>query len=338
MNWPKITIITPSYNQGEFIEETILSIINQNYPNLEYIIIDGGSTDNTVDIIKQYEAHIAYWVSEPDEGQSHAINKGLERATGDIINWLNSDDYYYPDALKRVAEHFADPSITCVGGRTRVFGPNTEFFVEGTFVGKNLQQTMCYTHIEQPATFFRKSAVDKMGMLSKDIHFVMDKEWWLKYIFHFGLDGVKKVEDIYINFRHHDDSKTIAASDKFYIDYATLLHSMAEQKELNGYMKLLGTKHKINVNFEFTCTAFDAIDKAQVERMIITYLLKRGGLIFTERDFNHAKQLLLQVDFSRFELDEKEQAWLQNIKTQVSGKTWLTFRVARKAKWVLGKK
>ena len=100
---PRITIITPSLNQGEFLEDTILSILNQNYPNLEYFIVDGGSTDNSVDIIKKYEHRIDWWVSEPDRGQSHAINKGLERATGDIINWINSDDLLFPGALQRVA-------------------------------------------------------------------------------------------------------------------------------------------------------------------------------------------------------------------------------------------
>ena len=100
---PRITIITPSLNQGEFLEDTIHSILNQNYPNLEYFIVDGGSTDNSVDIIKKYEHRINWWVSEPDRGQSHAINKGLVRATGDIINWINSDDLLFPGALQRVA-------------------------------------------------------------------------------------------------------------------------------------------------------------------------------------------------------------------------------------------
>src|ERR1051325_4216859 len=103
---PLITIITPSYNQGQFIEETILSIINQDYPRLEFIIIDGGSTDNTVDIIKKYADRITYWVSEKDKGQSNAINKGLHKATGDIINWINSDDQLMPGALTAVAKHF----------------------------------------------------------------------------------------------------------------------------------------------------------------------------------------------------------------------------------------
>jgi GT2 family glycosyltransferase len=103
---PKISIVTPSFNQGKFLEKTILSVLEQGYPNLEYIIIDGGSTDNSVEIIRKYENRLAYWVSEPDCGQSNAINKGFERATGEILGWLNSDDWYHPGALKAVAEVF----------------------------------------------------------------------------------------------------------------------------------------------------------------------------------------------------------------------------------------
>ncbi|MFZ4612746.1 MAG: glycosyltransferase family 2 protein, partial [Bacteroidia bacterium] len=104
MNLPKISIITPSYNQGQYIEETILSVINQDYPNIEYIVMDGGSNDQTVEIIKKYESKITYWVSEKDKGQADAINKGFARATGDILCWLNSDDYFFDGTLKFVAE------------------------------------------------------------------------------------------------------------------------------------------------------------------------------------------------------------------------------------------
>ena len=94
MNYPKISIVTPSFNHAQFLEETILSVISQNYPDLEYIIIDGGSTDGSVEIIKKYEQYLTYWISEPDNGQSDALNKGFTRATGDIYGWLNSDDLY----------------------------------------------------------------------------------------------------------------------------------------------------------------------------------------------------------------------------------------------------
>src|ERR1700741_4157141 len=100
MSLPTISIVTPSFNQGQFLEQTIDSILSQQYPGLQYIIIDGGSTDNSVEIIKKYEKHLHFWVSEPDKGQSHAINKGLNIATGEVFNWLCSDDYYTPGSLK----------------------------------------------------------------------------------------------------------------------------------------------------------------------------------------------------------------------------------------------
>jgi len=105
-NIPKISIITPSYNHGKYLEKTILSVIGQNYPNLEYIIMDGGSTDGSVEIIKKYESHIYHWESRKDDGQAHAINIGFSKATGDIIAWLNSDDMYLPGTLQYVSEVF----------------------------------------------------------------------------------------------------------------------------------------------------------------------------------------------------------------------------------------
>src|SRR3990172_6693239 len=117
MNYPKISIVTPSFNQDQYLEETILSVINQNYPDLEYIIIDGGSTDNSIDIIKKYEKHLTFWVSEKDKGQCDAINKGLKKCTGDIFNWLNSDDHYFPGTLQKVAESFSQPGKYAEIGR-----------------------------------------------------------------------------------------------------------------------------------------------------------------------------------------------------------------------------
>src|SRR5262245_40759296 len=103
--WPRVTVVTPSFNQGAFIEETIRSVLLQDYPNLEYLVVDGGSTDSTLEVIKTYEPWIDYWVSERDRGQTHAINKGFSRATGEILAWLNSDDTYEPHAIRTVVRH-----------------------------------------------------------------------------------------------------------------------------------------------------------------------------------------------------------------------------------------
>jgi glycosyltransferase involved in cell wall biosynthesis len=115
MSLPKISIVTPSYNQGAFLEETIRSVIDQGYPNLEYVIIDGGSTDNSVDVIRKYEKHLAYWVSERDRGQTEALNKGIKRCTGDVFGFINSDDYLYPKSLARVADTWAAGARWMVG-------------------------------------------------------------------------------------------------------------------------------------------------------------------------------------------------------------------------------
>jgi glycosyltransferase involved in cell wall biosynthesis len=178
VNHLKISIITPSYNQGKFIEETILSIISQNYPHLEYIIIDGGSTDNTVAIIKKYEEYLAYWVSEKDNGQSEAINKGFKKATGDIVCWLNSDDILLPNALKSISDYFSEnKSLDFVNGNTVLVDANSTI-ISSHFT---LKQKRWYAkhgiyYINQPAMFWRREIFDTIGFLKEDFHTQMDKE------------------------------------------------------------------------------------------------------------------------------------------------------------------
>ncbi len=181
--YPLISIVTPSYNQGEFIEETIRSVLLQGYPNLEYIIIDGGSTDNSVDIIKKYELFLAYWISEKDEGQSDAINKGLRQSNGSIIGWLNSDDLYIKNTLKKIfyALHNHPSYILVHGNRILIdqasnvtgWSPQPKF---------NPMQTG-YT-IASETVFWRRNAMEVVGLLKKELKFAMDLEFFLRLYLH----------------------------------------------------------------------------------------------------------------------------------------------------------
>lgn len=184
---PKISVITPSFNQAPFIERTIESVLDQAYPDLEYIIIDGGSTDGTVDILKRYEGRLQ-WVSERDEGQADAINKGIARSTGDIIAYLNSDDLYVPGALRQVGEHFSrHPEVRWLTGKCRIIDEQDRETRRPITAYKNfLLHRYSYSlllvtnPISQPATFWRKNVVEEFGMFDKEQHFVMDYDFWLR--------------------------------------------------------------------------------------------------------------------------------------------------------------
>jgi glycosyltransferase involved in cell wall biosynthesis len=188
--FPRITIVTPSLNQAPFLDQTLRSVLDQGYPNLEYIVIDGGSTDGSVGIIRSYEKRLAYWVSEKDRGQSHAINKGLERATGEIIAYLNSDDYYLPGTLNRVAEFFqTHAEIDLLHGRCRSVDVN------GQKVGEFFGSITSYSEIldiwdvwwarrnfVQPEVFWTRRIAERVGMLREDLHFVMDYDYWARIL------------------------------------------------------------------------------------------------------------------------------------------------------------
>jgi glycosyltransferase involved in cell wall biosynthesis len=181
-NLPFISIVTPSYNQADFLVETIESVISQDYSHKEYLIIDGESSDGSADIIRRYEPSLAYWVSEPDKGQAHAINKGFALARGEILAWLNSDDFYYPGALTAVAETFAaHPEVDLVYGDFVYIDAQGQI-IRSRRVFPNISYNMLLFHdyLGQPAVFFRRSLLDRVGLLDENLYYCLDWDLFLR--------------------------------------------------------------------------------------------------------------------------------------------------------------
>ncbi|MGB5619956.1 MAG: glycosyltransferase family 2 protein [Desulfobacterales bacterium] len=204
---PRITVVTPSYNQGQFVEATIRSVLLQDYPNLEYIIIDGGSTDNSVAIIQKYAPWLAFWVSEKDHGQAHAINKGFARATGDIYAYLNSDDYYEPGALNGCARAFREGHQWVVG-QVRCWQDGVGYWPFPELPGKSFAKWFLSCPIPQAGCFWSAELHREMGGFREDLNVIIDYEFWLRFRF------VKKIEPFVIEqpvavYRLHSQSKTV---------------------------------------------------------------------------------------------------------------------------------
>ncbi|NKD76834.1 glycosyltransferase [Haematospirillum sp. H1815] len=220
---PRITVVTPSFNQAVFLERTICSVLDQGYPNLEYIIVDGGSTDGSVEIIRKYADHLAWWVSEPDRGQSHAINKGLQRATGDWVGWQNSDDVYFPGAFAQLAEAARQwPSAGLIIGDMQLIDENDQLirnicYVRPTYTSL-LAEGMVLTN---QAAFWRRCLHDRVGWLDETLHYCFDYEWFLRVLQY--ADHGRHVPSYWGALRYHDATKTSSSQSGFMEEFSTIL-------------------------------------------------------------------------------------------------------------------
>ncbi|MFV0445249.1 MAG: glycosyltransferase family 2 protein [Planctomycetaceae bacterium] len=229
---PRISIVTPSYNQTVYIEETICSVLEQGYPNLEYIIVDGGSTDGSVEIIRKYEKHLAWWVSEKDNGQPHAINKGWRRSTGDVLGWLCSDDLLTPGALNSVADQFERSAVDWVTGATELFDANgfRRIVMPRTDLLRlwvDRARLVRGYSFGQPSTFIRRRLFEAVGVLNESLHYSFDHEYWCRA----RLVGFEPttIAEVLSSYRLHEKSKTCTAREMFCVEDGRVYESLKSQ-------------------------------------------------------------------------------------------------------------
>jgi glycosyltransferase involved in cell wall biosynthesis len=250
MKYPLVSVITPSLNQGEFIEETIKSVISQDYPNIEYIVIDGCSTDTTVDLLKKYSGRIK-WISEPDRGQADAVNKGFKMAKGEILCWLNSDDTLNKGALKTVVKQFSEnKNLVMVYSDAHIIddkGKILRDYLTEEFIFNRLADT-CF--ICQPTVFLSNEVMKEIGMLDTNLQTCMDYEYWIRIGRHFPASRISYMKGVYLaNSRIYNENKTINLRKKVYHE------NMKTQRKyfgrvskmwIYGYIKeiILGMRYK----------------------------------------------------------------------------------------------
>jgi glycosyltransferase involved in cell wall biosynthesis len=208
-----VSIITPSFDQARYLEQTIRSVLEQDYPRIEYIVVDGASTDGSVEIIKKYADKLVWWVSEKDAGQADAVNKGLARATGEIVAWLNSDDYYLPGAVSAAVKIFEEnPDVLLVYGNMLAVDERGNPFNSLRYKQLTLQDLLCFQIIGQPAVFFRRAALEKVGTLDTTFHFLLDHHLWIRITQH---GKILRVNQTWAAARYHAEAKNRAKAAEF---------------------------------------------------------------------------------------------------------------------------
>jgi glycosyltransferase involved in cell wall biosynthesis len=236
---PLVSIITPSFNQARFLEETILSVLGQDYPQIEYLIVDGGSQDGSAEIIHRYADRLAWWVSEPDQGQTDAINKGFARARGEILAWLNSDDAYLPHAVGEAVEFLqTHPEIGMVYGDANLVDEHGA--VIGKFPARQTDYRRLrrgYVHIPQQASFFRASLWQKVGPLDPTFYFAMDYDLWVRIA---RIAPLRYYPRLWANFRLHETGKSVASDERCWPEMLRV-----HRREGGGWLSWLVFKAKI---------------------------------------------------------------------------------------------
>ena len=245
----KISIITPSFNQSRYLEQTIRSVLEQDYPALEYFVIDGGSTDSSVEIIRRYESKLAGWVSEKDRGQADAINKGIEASSGEIVAWLNSDDTYQSGAIQKAIETFQQhPEAGLVYGNVLSIDQNSQPFNLQTLKPYTLEDLMSFHIISQPAVFMRRAVLQQAGLLDLAYHYLLDHHLWLRMA---QIAPIVYIPQTLAAARYHADAKNLAHTTEFGREAFRIVHWMETEPDLaprfeKNHRRILAGAHRLD--------------------------------------------------------------------------------------------
>ncbi len=233
---PLVSIVTPSYNQADFLEETIRSVLAQDYPDLEYWVIDGGSTDGSVEIIRKYASQLSGWVSEKDHGQADAINKGFGRATGEVVAWLNSDDLYRPGAIQRAASIFQeDPEVGMVYSDVDSIDADGKVFNRMRYAQWGIRDLMAFNILGQPGVFFRRSVLESSGYLDLSYQYLLDHHLWLRMALNAPLKYLPG--EVWAAARIHAGAKNVADAAGFGKEAYRLVEWMQNDERFTPYLE-----------------------------------------------------------------------------------------------------
>jgi GT2 family glycosyltransferase len=251
-NLPLVSVVTPSYNQAAYLEDTLRSVLAQKYPNLEYLVVDGGSNDGSVEIVERYSHQLTWWISEPDQGQAEAINKGLKRAKGEIVSWLNSDDVYLPGALAgAVAAFDAHPEAGLVYGDAVTIDARGCPLNPLTFADWGLEELMRFRIICQPAVFMRRQVLEEIGLLDASYHYFLDHQLWLRIA---SVSPIQHIPSRWAAARHHPGAKNVAQAEAFgaevywIVDWMKTTPVFADQFERDR-RRIMGGAHRLNARY-----------------------------------------------------------------------------------------
>ena len=305
----KFSIVIPNFNQGQFIEEAINSVLDQDYKNFELLIFDGGSTDNSIEIIKKYDKYLTYWESGKDKGQSHAINKGIRKCNGDYFNWLNADDYLEKDCLSKVANQVSNPNQIIIG-KLKTFGKIKSQIKQTSLFKGNKAKAIGRVLLAQPAMFFPKSILNIQGQtVNETLQYSFDREWWIKMVLENPTFELKEVNFTISNFRYHDESKTVNSSYKyFYSDNSLIYAELANVIGQNKLANLLIDSCFIKTKTIYKSSFNDEIllsSRTIVKSAINYYLIELGHVLLKYSEIDELRLILKEIDFENLDFFDK---------------------------------